>query len=396
MITLEEALEIVLDSARPLASERVNLDEALGRILAEDVVADMDMPPFDKAAMDGYACRRADLANRLAVIGTIPAGTASAVVIGPGQCAKIMTGAPVPQGADCVVMIEQTETVEDGLVRFTSAQTPDHICRKGEDIRAGRVVLSRGTRIGPPHIAVLASVGHTRSLVAGKPRVGVIASGDELVPPAARPGLSQIRNSNSAQLVAQLTALGAAARDYGIVRDVEADIDATLKAAFAENDVVIVSGGVSAGDFDFVPAVLRRNGVLLRFEKIAVKPGKPTVFGVSQRGYCFGLPGNPVSTFVVFELLVKPFLYRLMGHDYTPVEVQMSLAETIARRNKDRQSWMPVEFTSRTTVGPVNYHGSAHILAFCAADGLIRMEIGVDRLEQGAAVDVRLVEKAGL
>ncbi len=396
MITLEEALEIVLDSARPLASERVNLDEAFGRILAEDVVADMDMPPFDKAAMDGYACRRADLANRLTVIGTIPAGTAPAVVVGPGQCAKIMTGAPVPQGADCVVMIEQTETVGDSLVRFTSAQTPDHICRKAEDIRAGQVVLSRGTRIGPPHIAVLASVGHTRPLAAGKPRVGVIASGDELVPPAARPGLSQIRNSNSAQLVAQLRTLGAAARDCGIVRDVAADIDATLKAAFAENDVVIVSGGVSAGDFDFVPAVLRRNGVLLRFEKIAVKPGKPTVFGVSQRGYCFGLPGNPVSTFVVFELLVKPFLYRLMGHDYTPVEVQMSLAETIARRNKDRQSWMPVEFTSRTTVRPVNYHGSAHVLAFCAADGLIRMEIGVDRLEQGAAVDVRLVEKAGL
>ena len=168
------------------------------------------------------------------------------------------------------------------------------------------------------------------------------------------------------------------------------DIDAVLKRALAENDVVIVSAGVSVGDFDLVPEALRQNRVKLLFEKIAVKPGKPTVFGVSERGYCFGLPGNPVSTFVIFELLVKPFLYRLMGHDFLPVYVQMRLDETIARKDIERQSWIPVKITSEDSVQPVQYHGSAHLSALCEAGGLISMEIGVASLERGTPVRVRL------
>ncbi len=185
--------------------------------------------------------------------------------------------------------------------------------------------------------------------------------------------------------------MGLEARDYGIVKDVASDIDAVLKIALVENDVVIISAGVSVGDFDLVPAALHRNGVSLRFEKIAVKPGKPTVFGVWERGYCFGLPGNPVSTFVVFELLVKPFLYRLMGHDYRPRYVQMRLDETITRKDSDRQSWIPVRIMSEETVKPVQYHGSAHLSALCDAGGLVPMEIGVARIEQGTPVRVRLL-----
>jgi len=451
MIGLKEALRIVLDSARPLGTERVELADALGRVLTEDVAADMDLPPFDKATMDGYACRRVDLSHALRVIETIPAGAVPVKTIGPNQCAKIMTGAAVPQGADCVIMIEQTEPVaesrgepaaqrpsgprpplplagilpaiqgqdalatgnkggtpsprEEPLICFTGEQTPGNVFRKGQDVRAGQVVLAKGSRVGPPHVAVLASVGGVQPLVARRPRVGVIASGDELVPPAARPGPGQIRNSNGPQLAAQLGSLGLEARDYGIVKDVASEIDAVVKRALAENDVVIVSAGVSVGDFDFVPQVLRQNGVKLLFEKIAVKPGKPTVFGVCERSsrpqtedgtpstgaYCFGLPGNPVSTFVVFELLVKPFLYKLMGHDHAPVRVQMRLAETVARKDTDRQFWIPVRITGEETVHPVQYHGSAHQSALCSAGGLVPMEIGIARLEQGTPVPVRLL-----
>jgi molybdopterin molybdotransferase len=412
MMELKEALQIVLDSARPLGGERVGLGDAVGRILAEDIASDIDMPPFDKATVDGYACRRADLGKTLTVIETIPAGRVPARAIVPNQCAKIMTGAAIPQGADCVIMVEQTEqvtppdlpasrhipggtahptSVGEYAIRFTGEQTPDNIFRKAMDIRAGQVVLQKGGRIGPQHVAVLASAGCVQPLVARQPKVGVVASGDELVAPAAKPGLSQIRNSNSPQLVGQLAALGLRAHDYGVVKDVAADIDAVLKTALAENDVVLVSGGVSVGDFDLVPAAMQRNNVRLLFEKIAVKPGKPTVFGIWERGYCFGLPGNPVSTFVIFELIVKPFLYRLMGHDYSPVQVQMRLGETVSRKDTDKQNWIPVRIVSEETVHPVKYRGSAHLSALCEAGGFVPVDIGVARIRQGTPVRVRLL-----
>jgi molybdopterin molybdotransferase len=395
MIDLKEALQIVLDSAQPLGPERVGLSDALGRILAEDVAADMDIPLFDKATVDGYACRRADLGDALTVIETIPAGRVPARAVGPNQCAKIMTGAALPQGADCVIMVEKTKAAGEGAIRFTGSQTSDNIFRKATDVRAGQVVLQKGGRISPPHAAVLASVGCGRPLVARRPKVGVIASGDELVPPTARPGPSQIRNSNGSQLAAQLATMGLKARDYGIVKDVASDIDAMLRTALAENDVVIISAGVSVGDFDLVPAALQRNGVRLRFEKIAVKPGKPTVFGVWERGYCFGLPGNPVSTFVASELLVKPFLYRLMGHEYRPTVVQMYLEEAVTRKDTDRQVWIPVTRTGVTTVRPVDYHGSAHLAALSKADGWVSLDIGTERIPKMAPVDVRLLGRVG-
>lgn len=391
MIELKEALQIVLNSARPLGSERVDLAEALGRVPAEDIASDIDMPPFDKATVDGFACRRADLGNDLAVIETIPAGATPTKTIGPGQCARIMTGAAVPRGSDCVVMIEQTQAVSENMVRFTGSQTADHISRKAQDIHSGQIVLRKGACIRPSHIAVLASVGCVRPPVAVRPRVAVLAGGDELVEPSAKPGPFQIRNSNSAQLIAQLQAMGITARDYGIMKDVAGEIDRVLRAALAENDIVLVSGGVSVGDFDLVPGILRQNKVRLLFDKIAVQPGKPTVFGLAEDAWCFGLPGNPVSTFVVFELLVKPFLYKLMGRDYSPKCVRMRLDETIRRKNTDRQSWIPVRITSDDTVRPVKYHGSGHVLALCEADGLISLEIGVASLPQGTPILVRLL-----
>ncbi len=417
MLSFEEALGVVLNSAGGRPRERVDIRQAANRVLAEDVGSDMDIPPFNKSAMDGYACRRADLARELTVVETIPAGYRPTKSVGPAQCVKIMTGGMVPEGADCVVMKEYVETAAENAIRFAGGQTADNICRKAEDVSAGQIVLPKGIVLKSHHIAVLASVGHTRPLVSRRPRIGIMATGNELVEPASQPELSQIRNSNSVQLAAQAKAMGVPATDYGIAEDTEAAIDAMFRKAAQENDVVIISGGVSVGDFDLVPAVLKRNNVRLLFESIAVKPGKPTVYGVvsrvsrrvegvppSNRGqdardtrtpatrvYCFGLPGNPMSTFVQFEILIKPFLYKLMGHEYKYPNIQMPLDELIERKNTDRQVWFPVAITDAGTVRLIEYHGSAHISSLCDADGLIRVDVGVARLEKGELVQVRLI-----
>jgi molybdopterin molybdotransferase len=391
MLTFEEALRTVLDSAHSLGSEPVDITLATGRILAEDVKSDMDMPPFNKSAMDGYACRRADLANELKVIETIPAGYIPKKSIEPNQCAKIMTGAAVPQGADCVVMVEFTENPTDSTVRFVGEDTRDNICLKGEDIKEGQVVLPKGTRIRPQHIAVLASVGCAQPVVSKRPSVGILATGDELVQPECRPGPSQIRNSNSFQLTSQVESMGAVAKNYGIAKDTDKSIDTMFKTAIEENDVVIVSGGVSMGDFDLVPGILKQNNIDLLFEKVAIKPGKPTVFGVSENIFCFGLPGNPVSTFVLFELLVKPFLYKLMDYDYKPAAVKMPLGKSFRRKKTERQTWIPIVITDAGMLKPVDYHGSAHINALCITDGLISIGLGVAEIEKGTIVPVRLI-----
>ncbi len=391
MRTFEDALQIVLESARELEVEEVEFALAVNRILAQDVKSDMDMPPFNKAAMDGYACRRADLAHDLSIVETIPAGCTPKERIRANQCAKIMTGGPVPQGADCVIMVEFTKMSTAGTVRFVGTETRDNICPRGEDLKTGQVVLHKGTHIGPQHIAILAAVGCVSPCVFRRSRVGVISTGDELVTPAERPGPSQIRESNSHQLSAQAERIGAVVTNYGIAADCEEDIDRTLRKAMVENDVVVLSGGVSAGDYDYVPQIMARIGLDVLFRKVAVKPGRPTVFGVGEEAWCFGLPGNPVSSFVIFELLVKPFLYKIMGHDHKPVCASVPLGASIRRKKTDRQSWVPVGITDAFLAEPIEYHGSAHIGALCGAAGLISIDFGVAEIEKGATVHVRLI-----
>ena len=390
ILPLEEALKIVLESARTLGSELVELAQAVGRILAQDVASDTDMPPFDKAAMDGYACRRADLGHDLLIVETIPAGYAPRQRVESNQCARIMTGGIVPEGADCVIVVEQTEQPTPHTVRFTGKQTSDNICPQGEDLRADQVVLHKGTRIRPQHVAIAAAVGCARPHVFRQPNVAVISTGDELVPPGDRPQTSQIRDSNSDQLCAQAQEVGAIARNYGIVADRPDEIDVILRKAIAENDLVLLSGGVSAGDYDYVPQIMRQVGIEVLFHKVAIQPGKPTVFGVCGQTHCFGLPGNPVASFVIFELLVKPLLYRMMGHEYKPLCVSLPLAASVQRGKSDQQRWVPVAITDASTVEPVEYHGSAHIAALSAADGLIHMDAGVVRIDRGVPVAVRL------
>ncbi|MBA7481313.1 Molybdopterin molybdenumtransferase [subsurface metagenome] len=391
MIAFDDAFEIMMGSARRLGMERVGIERALNRVLTETIVSDIDMPPFNKSAMDGYACRRADLANELTIIETIPAGLPPKKTIGRNQCAKIMTGAVVPEGADCVIMVEYTEPTSDNKIRFTGSSTSDNICLKGEDIKKGDVVLQAGCKIAAQHIAVLANHGWVEPLVSLQPRVGIIATGDELVEPSRKPTACQIRNSNGFQLAAQVVNAAATATNYGIAVDTEEALDRMIKRATTENDVVILSGGVSVGDYDLVREILEKNNIKLLFEKVAVKPGRPMVFGVSDEVFCFGLPGNPVSTFVMFELLVKPFLFKMMGHDFKHVVAYRQLEKTIARKKTERDSWLPVVFTNNNKVARIEYHGSAHINALCEADGLLCIPAGAAEIKEGTTVAVRQI-----
>lgn len=390
MITLDEALARMMAVAQTMPGETVALTEATGRILAAGVYADVDMPPFDKSAMDGYACRRENLADGvlLDVIEEIPAGAWPRKAVRPGTCSRILTGAPVPEGADCVIRQEQTER-QGARLRIVRADTPDNICRKAEDIRNGDRVLDAGEPITPARLAVLAAVGCVMPRVACRPRVTVLATGNEIVEPHCRPAGAQIRNSNSYQLGAQLERTGVAGRYAGIVKDDLEELVEKIEQAKEKSDLVLVSGGVSEGNYDFVPEAFRRCGYRLLFESVAIQPGRPTVFGTDGRSFCCGLPGNPVSTFVVFEILLKPFLYAMMGRRDHISLVAAVLAKTVRRRKADRQSILPVRFVEPGRVEAVEYHGSAHVSALSQADALLTIPAGVSEIKEGTAIHVR-------
>lgn len=391
MISFEEALAIVGDSYFTKGTERIDFMDSLKRVLAEDILSDMPMPPFNKSAVDGYACRKVDLAFELEVIETIPAGKAPIKSIGINQCAKIMTGAPVPEGADCVIMVEDVKETGENLIRHQIGKVKNNICTLGEDIKEGEVVLTKGSLIEPQHIAVLATVGATKPLVYKQAKVAIISTGDELVEPGNKPDVSQIRNSNAWQLIAQIKKIGAIPDYIGIAMDTETSTREKLESAFNGNDIVLLTGGVSMGDFDYVPQVLKNLGVELKFKSIAVQPGRPTVFGVRDKQYIFGLPGNPVSSFVQFELLVKPMIYKLMGHSFKPTKINIPLGTDYSRKRSDRLSWLPVKINETGEVIPIEYHGSAHINALTLADGLISVAIGKTTLKKGELVNVRQI-----
>jgi molybdopterin molybdotransferase len=396
MLKFEEALQIVLKQDLRLGTERVALMDSPGRILAEDIFSDVDMPPFDKSAVDGFACKMDDiftgtpLMASLRIIETIPAGYEPRRPIGPGHCSKIMTGAMIPEGADCVVMVEDTLQVGEDRIEITIKKTARNICFKAEDVRVGDKVLEKGTRIKPAHIAIMASVGCVDPLVSVLPVISVISTGDELVEPGQTPARSKIRNSNAYQLMAQAWEVPAKYIYQGIALDTPESLRDILEKAFDATDVVILTGGVSMGDFDYVPAIMKEMGVDILFKSVAIQPGRPTVFGRKDNRFVFGLPGNPVSSFVLFELMVKPFLRKLMGNTDEPLILKLPMGIRYGRKKPSRKSLLPV-FIRDGKIFPVEYHGSAHILAYAKTDGLIEIEIGRTEIGEGEIVNVRPV-----
>jgi len=389
MISFEQAFDIVMSTGFRTGPETISYTDSLNRILAGDIASDMDLPPFNKSSVDGFACRKSDLGNDLEILETIPAGNWPSKSVGTNQCSRIMTGAPVPDGADCVIMVEETEMLPAGLLRFRSTFKKENIAKKGEDVRKGDLVLRAGKIIRPQDIAVMASVGQISVTVSKMPCVAVISSGSELVEPDKIPGLSQIRNSNSSQLMAQIERAGASGKYYGIAADDEAQTLSIVEKAISENDMVLLTGGVSMGDFDFVPSVLERAGVKILFTRIAVQPGKPTTFGLHSKSVIFGLPGNPVSSFIQFEMLVRPLLSKMMGCEWRPLNIFMPMNDKFVRRFADRMALIPVKITDDASVLPVEYHGSAHISALPEADGIISMPVGKKIFEKGEVVSVR-------
>ncbi len=389
MISFEDALNIILTDVRPTGTERIGFNNALFRVLAQDVFSDVDMPPFDKAAVDGFACRRADLDSELELLEIIAAGQIPSKVVSKGKCIKVMTGAIVPQGADTVIMVEHTQETRPGFLRFTATITSPNIAYKAEDVKSGDKVWGKGMQILPQHVAIFASVGCVNPIVARQPRVAILSTGDELVEPDQIPGTAKIRNSNGFQLVAQVKAAHCISNYMGIIPDDEHATDQAIAKALAENDMVILTGGVSMGDFDFVPKIMLKNNVEILFQKVAVKPGRPTVFGRTKSSYIFGLPGNPVSSFINFEVFVKPLLYKMMGMDWKPLSFELPMGVDFHRKTADRVEFLPVNIEETGHVVPVRYHGSAHIHAVCFANALICIPKGINEIKKGALVNVR-------
>jgi molybdopterin molybdotransferase len=317
MIPLEDARAYVLSRCRVAGPVHVPLRDALGLVLAETVHAPEDIPPFANTAVDGFAVRAADVAVTpvtLRVVGTIAAGAPPDVAVAAGEAVRIMTGAPMPPGADAVVMVEVTELAADGttVVVREPVAAGAAIRAAGDDVRAGQLVFEPGVQLSAGHLGVLSSLGLLEAPVHPRPRVGVLSTGDELVegPVALKPG--QIRDSNRVALLALLTRAGCTGVDLGLVRDTEDDITAAIERGVAECDALVTSGGVSMGAFDYVKVVLDRLGEM-RWMQVAIRPAKPLAFGTIGDVPVFGLPGNPVSSMVSFELFARPALRKMMG-----------------------------------------------------------------------------------
>ena len=400
MITVEEAREAVFARIERLSGAEVDILDSLGRILAEDIRSDIDIAPFDNSAMDGFAVRVADLEGAseespvvLSVVEHVAAGAFPQVAVGPGQATRIMTGAPVPEGAEAVVMIERTESLESdggagGTVAIkTSARPGENIRRRGEDVRTGDVVLSADEVVTPAAVGLMAAMGRPRVSVYRRPRVAIVATGDELVAIDEYPGPGKIRNSNSYSLAAQVLAAGAEPHILPVARDNEPDTRAILSRA-SEFDLMVSTGGVSMGDFDVVKDVLEQIGNL-DFWKVAMRPGAPQTYGTIDGTPFFGLPGNPTSTMVGFELFVRPALRKMMG--FAALDrptVQATLAHDVKKKS-DRRYFLRGRLTTTDDGYIVALSGaqsSAMLTSMHRANCLVSLAEGESFFSAGSAV----------
>jgi len=399
---LDETRAAILAAVPPLAAADVPLPDAVGLVLAADVVADEPVPPFPNTAMDGYAVRAADTEGasadapvRLRVVGELPAGRAPSTPVGAGEAIRIMTGAPMPDGADAVVMVERTQRDGDDAVLIGAvASTGDHVRRPGGDLEAGEVAFPAGTVIGPAHVGVLASIGAATVRAYRRARVGVLSTGDELVPidgGALAPG--QIRDSNRPMLLALARDAGTDVVDLGLARDDEDYIVGVLEQAFASCDAVLTSGGVSVGDYDYVKAALDRFGVL-EWRQVAIKPAKPLAFGVVQGVPVFGLPGNPVSSLVSFELFARPALRRMMGYeDVRRPEVTARATHAFRRRpdGKIHLDRVRVEWRDGGYVAASTGDQASNVLSATAAANAFALIPDGDGIAEGDDIAVMLL-----
>ncbi|MBI3269868.1 MAG: molybdopterin molybdotransferase MoeA [Planctomycetes bacterium] len=402
MISVLEAMRLVREHVPARRVETVPLLSSLGHVLAEDVESDLDMPPFRRAQMDGFAVRSEDLASapvELRVAGEVFAGVTGEHRLEARTAVKIMTGAPVPDGADAVVQVEHTEAAGPGLVRIVrAAKAGANVVPRGQEMRSGQTVLSRGALLRAAELGVLACVGRERLKVWRRPTVAVLTTGDELVDVRARPTGAQIRDSNGYSVAAQVAAAGLPFAYLGIARDTREELRSKIRLGLSA-DCLVLTGGVSVGEKDLVSDVLKAEGVGLLFHQVAIRPGKPVCFGRKGNTLVFGLPGNPVSTFVCFELFVRLALGLWMGNpalERRTVRARMSAA--FAKSVPDRQLYHPAFLTPSSpggqlpAVAPVPWKGSADLLGLAGANAFLIQPPGAAPLAAGDEVDVLLME----
>jgi molybdopterin molybdotransferase len=399
MLRIEDALDIILRHTPTLDEEEVRLGQAFGRVLRRDCASDLDLPPFDRARMDGYALRAAETAAaspehpvRLREIGEAAAGRAFEGRVNAGEAVRIMTGAPAPPGADAVEKIEVIRILDGGLIEIEAPVKPGQfIAPRGVEARAGDVMVKSGERVTAPVAATLASFGAARLKVSRKPRLALLSTGTELVEVEERPGPSQIRNSNTYSLAGYAEAAGAEVLSAGIAPDDFQATRAAISEALSKSDVVMLSGGVSVGDYDLVKPALGDLGAEILVEKVAMHPGKPTVFAKLGEKIVFGLPGNPVSVAVSFHLFARPALLKMQGASDIHLPRMKAYATKTVKGAPPRRSHQPARLAirdGRAEAEPLKWSGSSDLVAFMGADCLIVVPEDRQSLDEGELVEV--------
>ena len=401
MIQVDEARDIILSKIEPKGLEKVFIEEALGRVLAEDIIAGLNNPPMDNSAMDGYAVIAADIQSatpdnpvKLEVVDHVPAGSVAGVTLKNNQAIRIMTGGPIPPGSDAVLMQEDTDKNGGGILAKDKAEVGENIRLAGEDVKEGEVVIQKGVAITPAHIGMMAVVGRSSIYVGQRPTVAILSTGDEIVELDGNPTGPCIYNSNGYMLSAQIRSAGGIPCYMGVARDDEKDLmekfDWALKC-----DIVVSSGGVSVGDYDLVKSTLDKLGNDMMFWKVAMKPGKPLAFGKIGEVPIFGLPGNPVSSFVSFEQFARPAIKKMMGaRDIMLRTVQATLTRTVHKKT-GRLHFMSAVISwdgNETTVAPAEEQGSGVLKSAVNANGLLVFPLEKDELKSGEQVTVQLLD----
>jgi molybdopterin molybdotransferase len=397
MIPVSDALQFIDREIELLPSEAVHLADARGRVLYEDVIADHDLPPFDRSQMDGYALRAADTMNspvELKIVGESAAGRGWNGVVGHGEAVRIMTGARLPDGSDSVQKIELCDESDDGTeVTVREAVDPGrYIVARATEVKKGSIVLTLGTEVTPNVLAVAAAFGRMEINVARRPRVAIVATGTEIVPVSDTPGPDQIRNSNSVMLFANATADGALCQMLPNTGDDLEDIAAAISAAIKECDILITTGGVSVGKYDLTETALKQLGGRIFFDRLRLKPGKPAVFAKVGNAAVFSLPGNPVSAAVTYYLFVRRAIRRMQGAAHVGLKSITATAGSDIKGTKERDVYLPVTISSEGTsavADPMKWHGSSDLVGFSSAEGLAFIEAG-SRAEKGSLVKVFL------
>ena len=399
VITVAEAQRLIASTFGMLKmpAEIVPLESAGGRALAADTLALEFVPDFDRSTVDGYALRSKDVFGcsesipaLMTVIGSAEMGRHTSLQLAAGECVYVPTGAEMPAGADCVIMLEDAEVLEDGLVAVYKASPPGaNLIFRGDDVRPGDVVLRAGTRLSPAHIGALAAMGLTEVSVRRQPRAAVISTGDELVPAGERLPAGKIRDVNAPMLLQAVRDAGGRADFLGIVPDRIDEVRAALSAALADYDLVLISGGTSVGEKDAVPQVLSELGELLA-HGLAVKPGKPTLFGRARGKPVFGLPGNPVAAYFMFHLLARPLIASMLGAELNDRRVSVPIARAVPS-NHGREEYVPV--TLRDGEAQPIPSKSGLITTLARADGFIAIPRDKEGLRQGEFVEVTLLER---